>query len=149
MKKHRIFACTLCASLLLGMTAYAEEPISIEPTTIQSLSYQADALMKEDAAFIPLRQAADALGCAVTWDKATRSAVLADEMRQMTIEEGQEIYTSAPAKEGMVGMPTPQQMGAAFIDETGKLFVPAEVFSILIGYDVTVDGSSVTILPQK
>ena len=135
--------------MLLGMTAYAEEPMTIEPMTIESLSYQADALMKEDTAFIPLRQAADALGCTVTWDKATRSAVLADEMRQMTIQEGQEIYTSAPTQEDMVGMPTPQQMGAAFIDETGKLFVPAEVFSILIGYDVTIDGSCVTILPQK
>lgn len=147
MKKHRAFACTLCASILLGMTAYAEEPMTIDPMTIESLSYQADALMKADTAFIPLRQAADALGCTVTWDKTTRSAILANEMRQMTIQEDQEVYTSAPAQEGMVGMPTPQQMGAAFIDETGKLYVPAEVFSILIGYNVTVDGSSVTILP--
>ncbi|MGN0135751.1 stalk domain-containing protein [Anaerotignum sp.] len=144
MKKHSVFACTLCASILLGMTAYAEEPM-----TIESPNYQADALVQEDTAFIPLRQAADALGCTVTWDKAARSALLANEMRQMGIEEGQELYTSAPAQEGMVGMPAPQKMGAAFIDETGRLFVPAEVFSILIGYDVTVDGGSVTIVPQK
>lgn len=144
MKKHNVFACTLCASMLLSMTAYAEEPAAIT-----SLRYQANALIKEDTAFIPLRQAADALGCTVTWNKATRSAVLANDMRQITIQEGQEVYTSAPAQAGMAGMPMPQQMDAAFIDETGKLFVPAEVFSILIGYNVTVDNGSVTILPQE
>ena len=144
MKKHNVFACALCASLLLSATAYAEETAPAD-----THSYNATALLQEDAAFIPLREAADALGCSVTWDKASRTATLADDARQMTIQEGQELFSSSPADAAMVGMPTPQKMDAAFIDSTGRLYVSPDVFSILIGYDVTIDGSAVTILPQN
>mgnify|MGYP003378433366 FL=1 len=47
-------------------------------------------------------------------------------------------------------MTAPQKLGAApFIDKTNVMYVPAEAFRVLVGYDVTITDSTVTIAKQQ
>lgn len=122
----------------------AEEPDTQE--TGAKVVFQEEIVTKNDVSYIPLRQAADGLGLSLTWNGEERTAVLRSEMRAMRLTEGQDLYTSTAAQEGMIGMTAPLELGAApFIDSDGKMYVPAEAFRAFVGYTVTEQDGTVTI----
>ncbi len=108
-----------------------------------------DVINKNNKYYVPLRDTADALGISVDWNKDTRTATISNDTRTMDIAEGKDLYISATTIENAVGMTAPLKLDAApFIDENGKMQVPAEAFNALVGYNVTIDENTVTISEQ-
>ena len=107
-------------------------------------------VVKDGVTMVPLRSVAEALGCTVTWNQDEQSATISDSARQLTVYLGKDSFMSAPASEtGLVGTPTPVSLGCAPYAEDGRIWVPAKAFETMVGYTVTVDGTSVQIAPQK
>lgn len=108
--------------------------------------FQEEIVTKNGVSYIPLRQAADGLGLSLTWNREERAAVLCSDMRTVKLTEGVDLYVSAAAQEGMIGMTSPMELGAApFVDDNGKMYVPAEAFQALVGYQVTEEQGSIVI----
>lgn len=123
-----------------------EEAEAEEQETGTEVIFRDEIVIKNDVSYIPLRQAADGLGLSLTWDKEERAAVLRSELRMMKLTEGVDLYVSSAAQEGMVGMTAPMELGAApFVDEHGTMYVPAEAFRVLVGYEVTEEEGSIFI----
>lgn len=122
----------------------AEEETASSPTKISySLS---DLTMKNDLACVPLRETADALGLTLAWNCESRTATLKSDTRTMNLTEGKDLYVSTTTIPDAVGMTSPGILGVApFIGEDGTMYVPAEAFEWLVGYDVTENNSNVTI----
>lgn len=59
---------------------------------------------------------------------------------------GNDTYISSTKIKGAVGMTAPQKLGVApFIHKNNIMYVPADIFSILVGYDVAITEQSITI----
>ncbi len=96
--------------------------------------------------FVPLRETADKLGLTTTWDSKNHTAKLESDTRTMHLIVGNDTYVSSTKIKGAVGMTAPQKLGVApFIDQNNILYVPADIFSVLVGYDVTITEQSVII----
>ncbi|MBS6545884.1 MAG: hypothetical protein KH319_00720 [Butyricicoccus pullicaecorum] len=109
------------------------------------------AVVKNEVVMVPLRAAAEALGCKVTWDGAEKAATITDDARTMTVTIGEDLYVSAAAPEtDLIGMTAPQKLGAApYIDAEGYTWVPAKAFEVMVGYQVTQTEDAVKIDPQS
>ena len=109
------------------------------------------AVVKDEVVMVPLRAAAEALGCKVTWDGTEKAATITDDARTMTVTIGEDLYVSAAAPEtDLIGMTTPQKLGAApYIDAEGYTWVPAKAFEVMVGYQVTQTEDTVKIDPQS
>lgn len=95
---------------------------------------------------VPLRETADKLGLTTTWDSKHHIAKLESDTRTMNLILGNDTYISSTKIKGAVGMTAPQKLGVApFIDKNNTMYVPANIFSVLVGYDVTITEQSVTI----
>lgn len=121
-----------------------------EATPALSISYTLDADAAEgDVHCIPLRATADALGLTVAWNAETRTATLSSETRSMDFAEGVDSYVSTSKIEGAVGMTSPVTYGVApFINEEGVMYVPAASFGVLVGFDVVITDTEITITEQ-
>lgn len=105
---------------------------------------------KDDVTCVPLRETADALGLTLTWDRNSRTATLESDTRAMDLAEGKDLYVSTSTIPGAVGMTSPGTLGVApYIADDGAMYVPAEAFEWLVGYDVTEDDTTVTIAAEK
>lgn len=62
--------------------------------------------------------------------------------------EGVDLYVSSVAWKGMIGMTVPLELGATpFLNENGTMYVPAEAFWALVGYEVTA-GEGIVVISQ-
>ncbi|MBM6830225.1 hypothetical protein H9X85_11605 [Anaerotignum lactatifermentans] len=136
-----------CSMLWGSVTAFAAEE-EVQETGAEVV-FQEEIVTKNGVSYIPLRQAADGLGLSLTWNREERAAVLCSEMRSMKLTEGVDLYVSTAAQEGMIGMTAPMELGAApFVDENGKMYIPAEAFSVLVGYEVA-EGEGGIVISQR
>ena len=131
-------------------TATETTPAEETAATPLSISYTLDANAAEgDVHCIPLRATADALGLNVAWNAETRTATLSSETRTMDFAEGVDSYVSTSKIEGAVGMTAPVTYGVApFINDEGIMYVPAASFGVLVGFDVVITDTDITITEQ-
>ena len=129
------------------------EQIAYEDTIKEKnkVTYQKETLpVVNGVSFVPLRETATKLGLSVTWDAKNRVTKLESDTRSVNLIEGNDYYISSTTIKSAVGMTAPQKLGAApFIDKTNVMYVPAEAFRVLVGYDVTITDSTVTIAKQQ
>ena len=150
----------LCSTFIMSSgTAFAADLKTLQPEeqAITKVSLDLNGtvpntqgVLYQGKAWVPLRVAADGLGMKVQWDEKTRTATLDDGVRTMTFQEEDELYASWPSSPDLVGMTAPTKLaGAPYIAKDGRMWVPAEAFEVLVGYDVTSDQEKITIQPTK
>ncbi len=86
--------------------------------------------------YVPFKQVVDALGGSVTWDNEAKTA-------SATIGQWTANFVLAADTADVNG--TTVQFPAPSYVESGELYVPAEFFHTAYGYNVTANGSDVSI----
>lgn len=86
--------------------------------------------------YVPFKQVVDALGGSVTWDNETKTA-------SATIGQWTANFMLASDTADVNG--TTVQFPAPSYVESGELYVPAEFFHTAYGYNVTANGTDVSI----
>lgn len=111
----------------------------------------AGTLHDNKVAVVPVRAVAEALGCTVSYEQkdGKEYVTVANDARTMTLTVGEDLYVSASSLEGMVGMTAPTTLGAAPVVTEGTTYAPADLFKVLVGFDVTVADDTVTITAQQ
>lgn len=106
--------------------------------------------MKDGVAVVPVRAAAEALGCTVGYEQkdGKEYVTVENDTRSMTLEIGLDSYTSTTKIEGAVGMTEPAQYGAAPYIVDGTTYAAADLFKALVGFDVVTEAGVVTITAQ-
>lgn len=151
----------LCGAMLFSCgPAFAQTPAEdaavSQPAVINAdLSLDgkvpnAQGVLYDGKAWVPLRVVADGLEIAVAWDAETRTATIDDGTRTMEFREGDNLYCSWSSDPNLLGMTAPAELaGAPVIAANGRMWVPAEAFTVLVGYDVSVQDHTVTINHQQ
>ncbi|WP_394266407.1 stalk domain-containing protein [Anaerotignum sp.] len=137
-----------------GVNRLVVVPAAEDTKTVASpvkVSYsKSEMTTKNDVTCVPLRETADALGLTLTWDRDSRTATLESDTRSMDLVEGKDLYVSTSTIPGAVGMTSPSTLGVApYVADDGAMYVPAEAFEWLVGYDVAEDDTTVTITAEK
>ncbi len=86
--------------------------------------------------YVPFKQVVDALGGSVTWDNETKTA-------SATLGQWTAAFMLASDTADVNG--TTVQFPAPSYVESGELYVPAEFFHAAYGYNVTANGTDVSI----
>lgn len=106
--------------------------------------------MKDGVAVVPVRAAAEALGCTVSYEQkdGKEYVTVENDTRSMTLEIGTDNYISTTKIEGAVGMTEPAQYGVAPYIVDGTTYAAADLFKALVGFDVVTEAGTVTITAQ-
>ena len=106
--------------------------------------------MKDGVAVVPVRAAAEALGCTVSYEQkdGKEYVTVENDTRSMTLEIGIDNYVSTTKIEGAVGMTEPAQYGVAPYIVDGTTYAAADLFKALVGFDVVTEAGTVTITAQ-
>ena len=106
--------------------------------------------MKDGVAVVPVRAAAEALGCTVSYEQkdGKEYVTVENDTRSMTLEIGTDNYVSTTKIEDAVGMPAPAQYGVAPYIVDGTTYAAADLFKALVGFDVVTEDGTVTITAQ-
>lgn len=106
--------------------------------------------MKDGVAVVPVRAAAEALGCTVSYEQKNGKeyVTVENDTRSMTLEIGTDNYVSTTKIEGAVGMTEPAQYGVAPYIVDGTTYAAADLFKALVGFDVVTEAGTVTITAQ-
>lgn len=106
--------------------------------------------MKDGVAVVPVRAAAEALGCTVSYEQkdGKEYVTVENDTRSMTLEIGTDNYVSTTKIEGAVGMTEPAQYGVAPCIVDGTTYAAADLFKALVGFDVVTEAGTVTITAQ-
>lgn len=106
--------------------------------------------MKDSVAVVPVRAAAEALGCTVSYEQKNGKeyVTVENDTRSMTLEIGTDNYVSTTKIEDAVGMTTPAQYGVAPYIVDGTTYAAADLFKALVGFDVVTEAGTVTITAQ-
>lgn len=122
------------------------EAAPVETVKVEVSYDKKDLPVVNDVVFVPLRDSADALKLNVAWDAKTRTATLSNDTRSMKLTDGKDLYVSTTTIPGAVGMTKPVELGAApYVAKDGKMFIPAQAYVSLVGYDVTTTDTQVVI----
>ena len=102
--------------------------------------------MKDGVAVVPVRAAAEALGCKVSYEQkdGKEYVTIENDTRSMTLEIGTDNYVSTSKIEDAVGMTAPAQYGVAPYIVDGTTYAAAD----LVGFDVVTEAGTVTITAQ-
>ena len=165
MNTKKLVAGILCGTLLLsGTPAMAAEEMATPPMKEQSSGLclrllnlnlngrvpNTQGYLYGGTPWVPLRVVADGLGMTIQWDGATRTARIDDGVRTMDFHEGESSYISWSSDPHLLGMTAPLELSdAPTIDLQGRMWVPAEAFSVLVGYEVLVGNDTLTIRKQQ
>ena len=105
---------------------------------------------RDGVAVLPVRAAAEALGCTVSYEQrdGKEYVTVENDTRAMTLEIGTDSYVSTSKIEGAVGMTEPSQYGVAPYIVDGTTYAAADLFVSLVGFDVTAADGVITITPQ-
>lgn len=160
MKLKKLVVGILCSAMLLSSgPAFAE--VTPENLTNGLAIIKADLNLNGEMpntqgvlyggeGWVPLRAVADSLGIAIRWDAETRTVTMNDGVRIMEFREGDKLYCSWCSSPDMIGMTAPTELsGAPVIAADGRMWVPAKVFEVLVGYDVCVQDSTIIITYQS
>ena len=106
--------------------------------------------MKDGVAVVPVRAAAEALGCKVSYEQkdGKEYVTVENDTRSMTLEIGTDNYVSTTKIEDAVGMTAPAQYGVAPYIVDGTTYAAADLFKALVGFDVVTEAGTVTITAQ-
>lgn len=106
--------------------------------------------MKDGVAVVPVRAAAEALGCTVSYEQkdGKEYVTVENDTRSMTLEIGTDNYVSTTKIEDAVGMTAPAQYGVAPYIVDGTTYAAADLFKALVGFDVVTEADTVTITAQ-
>lgn len=106
--------------------------------------------MKDSVAVVPVRAAAEALGCTVSYEQKNGKeyVTVENDTRSMTLEIGTDNYVSTTKIEDAVGMTAPAQYGVAPYIVDGTTCAAADLFKALVGFDVVTEAGTVTITAQ-
>lgn len=106
--------------------------------------------MKDGVAVVPVRAAAEALGCTVSYEQkdGKEYVTVENDTRSMTLEIGTDSYVSTTKIEDAVGMTAPAQYGVAPYIVDGTTYAAADLFKALVGFDVVTEAGTVTITAQ-
>ena len=106
--------------------------------------------MKDGVAVVPVRAAAEALGCTVSYEQkdGKEYVTVENDTRSMTLEIGTDSYVSTTKIEDAVGMTAPAQYGVAPYIVDGTTYAAADLFKALVGFDVVTGAGTVTITAQ-
>lgn len=106
--------------------------------------------MKDGVAVVPVRAAAEALGCTVSYEQkdGKEYVTVENDTRSMTLEIGTDNYVSTTKIEDAVGMTAPAQYGVAPYIVDGTTYAAADLFKALVGFDVVTEAGMVTITAQ-
>lgn len=106
--------------------------------------------MKDGVAVVPVRAAAEALGCTVSYEQkdGKEYVTVESDTRSMTLEIGTDSYVSTTKIEDAVGMTAPAQYGVAPYIVDGTTYAAADLFKALVGFDVVTEAGTVTITAQ-
>ena len=106
--------------------------------------------MKDGVAVVPVRAAAEALGCTVSYEQkdGKEYVTVENDTRSMTLEIGTDNYVSTSKIEDAVGMTAPAQYGVAPYIVDGTTYAAADLFKALVGFDVVTEDGTVTITAQ-
>ena len=106
--------------------------------------------MKDGVAVVPVRAAAEALGCTVSYEQkeGKEYVTVENDTRSMTLEIGTDNYVSTTKIEDAVGMTAPAQYGVAPYIVDGTTYAAADLFEALVGFDVVTEAGTVTITAQ-
>lgn len=151
----------LCAAALPGLASGAQSPAPAPEPALAApapepalaapglaIEIDGEELAARACVMLPLRAAAEALGCTVTWDSGTITVEGGGRYVRMTI--GEDRYFAAPAQEGMMGASL-FSLGCAPFVSGDTTYVPLELFDALLGCRegaVTLDGDTVRIAAQ-
>lgn len=106
--------------------------------------------MQNGVAVVPVRAAAEALGCTVSYEQkdGKEYVTIENETRSMTLEIGTDNYVSTTKIENATGMTSPAQYGVAPYIVDGTTYAAADLFKALVGFDVVTEAGTVTITTQ-
>lgn len=106
--------------------------------------------MKDGVAVVPVRAAAEALGCTVSYEQkdGKEYVTIKNDTHSMTLEIGTDNYVSTTKIEDAVGMTAPAQYGVAPYIVDGTTYAAADLFKALVGFDVVTEAGMVTITAQ-
>lgn len=106
--------------------------------------------MKDGVTVVPVRAAAEALGCKVSYEQkdGKEYVTVENDTRSMTLEIGTDNYVSTTKIEDAVGMTAPAQYGVAPYIVDGTTYAAADLFKALVGFDVVTEDGTVTITAQ-
>lgn len=106
--------------------------------------------MKDGIAVVPVRAAAEALGCTISYEQkdGKEYVTVENDTRSMTLEIGTDNYVSTTKIEDAVGMTAPAQYGVAPYIVDGTTYAAADLFKALVGFDVVTEAGTVTITAQ-
>lgn len=106
--------------------------------------------MKDGVAVVPVRAAAEALGCPVSYEQkdGKEYVTVENDTRSMTLEIGTDNYVSTTKIEDAVGMTASAQYGVAPYIVDGTTYAAADLFKALVGFDVVTEAGMVTITAQ-
>ena len=153
MNTKKLAASIVCGAMLLTATpAFAADEVTSDFAEIY-INIDLDGkvpntqgVLYGGQAWVPLRVVADGLGMQITWDAKTPTSTIYNGTRGMDFSEGENLYTSYCTVPGMVGMPAPKELaGSPAIGQDGRMWVPAEAFEVLVGYEVAVQDDTVVI----
>ena len=103
-------------------------------------------IIKNGMAFIPLRELAEAFNMKITWNGEESTANIDDGTRNINFIEGEDLYVSSASKEGIIGMTSPLKLGVSpYIDDEGKIWIPAEALSNMVGYNIKIENNGYAI----
>ena len=153
MNTKKLAASIVCGAMLLTATpAFAADEVTSDfaklciNIDLDGKVPNTQGVLYGGQAWVPLRVVADGLGMQITWDAKTRTATIDNGTRGMDFSEGENLYTSYCTVPGMVGMPAPKELaGSPAIGQDGRMWVPAEAFEVLVGYEVAVQDDTVVI----
>ena len=129
MKLKKIMAVGVAAAMAFTSTAIADNgSITVNGNKIEGTAYDN---------YLPLREIAEELGFSVEWNGESKSVVLSKLPQYVTMTIGVDGYTFART--------APMPLGAAPIIRDGATYVPAELFSELLEYDVVNEDGDFTI----
>lgn len=106
--------------------------------------------MQNGVAVVPVRAAAEALGCTVGYEQkdGKEYVTIENETRTMTLEIGTDSYVSTTKIENATGMTSPAQYGVAPYIVDGTTYAAADLFKALVGFNVVTEAGTVTITAQ-
>lgn len=91
------------------------------------LSFSSKSLLSDEVLFVPAKEAAAALGAAMTWDQASKTLVMERTGHTVTIKVGSK---QATVNDQMVQMPYPAELTA------GKTMLPISQAAAMLGFQV-------------
>lgn len=107
----------------------------------QRLPGTAQPQIREGRTYIPLREVAEALGGALTWDNNAKRGTV-------TLGKWTATLTMADTHVDVNGIDVTLQ-APPFVDENNTMWVPATFFRDAFGYEVGINGNDIRIaLPQ-